>query len=441
VPSAQETQTEQLPRIARTPFYYGWVIVAIAGLASFASAPGQTYTFSVFLDSFIEDLGLSSTYVATLYLFGSLTASGLIIFVGRSLDRFGPRIMLVVAALFLGTGAMVLSRANAPWELFIGFALMRTMGQGALSLIPATMVSIWFVRRRAMALAIMALGGAAASGTFPIYGTTLIDQFGWRTAWIAIAITTWSLLIIPAIIFVRRSPESVGLLPDGDSHERRPGTKTRAARPDDEATHNSTMSEALHSKALWFLILAGTGQSLIATGVMFHQVEIMTSKGLNASVAAGVFGVTAPAAIAGQFLSGYLAGRFPERYLIAIGQFMLMASILMLLVVSAAWQAYVYGALLGLTVGFLMNSMNSIWPAYFGRKHLGSVRGVTNFGMMAAAAIGPLPLAAVVDATGSYTGGILGYLLLPPLCIAAALAAGRPKHQRREPVLAVRTAE
>ena len=105
-------RTESLPRIARTPFYYGWVILAVAALANFTSAPGQTYTFSVFLDSFTGELGLSSTLVATLYLAGSLTAAGMMVFVGRSLDRFGPRVMLVFAALCLGLGALWMWRVT-----------------------------------------------------------------------------------------------------------------------------------------------------------------------------------------------------------------------------------------------------------------------------------------------------------------------------------------
>ena len=295
-----------LPRVARTPFYYGWVILVIAGIGSFASAPGQTYTFSVFQNSFITDLQISSTLVSTLYLFGSLTAAGLMILVGRSLDHFGPRKMLVFSVLFLGLGALWLSQVSTPWQLFLGFAIMRTMGQGALSLIPSTMVSIWFVRKRAMALAFMALGGAVASGIYPFFGATLIEEFGWRNAWVAIAITGWVLLILPAIIFVRTSPESIGLLPDGDpSISPETMQKDRAENKSSQSTEYSwTVKQATRSRTLWLLIFAGSAQSLVGTGVAFQQVSIMTSKDLSIAAAAGVFGIMAPSAIAGQFISG-----------------------------------------------------------------------------------------------------------------------------------------
>jgi MFS family permease len=399
----------------------------VAALANFASAPGQTYTFSVFQGSFIEDLNVSSTAVSTLYLFGSLTAAVMIIFIGRSLDRYGPRRMMVFSVVCLGIGALWLSQVSSLWQLFLGFAIMRTMGQGALSLIPATVVSIWFVRKRPMALALMGLGGAAASGLYPFYGATLIDAFDWRTAWVVIAITGWVLLILPAIIFVRTSPESIGLLPDGDPRNPK-GESPESSQTGDSSEFNWTARQATRSPILWLLTFALAAQSLVGTGVAFQQVSIMTSKDLTIGAAAGVFGIMAPAAIVGQFVAGYFASRFQVRYLVAIGQLGLVVAMIMLLLSSELWQAYAYGIVIGTVQGWLMNLNQVVWPAYFGRRHLGSIRGVANFGTMAAAALGPLPLALSVDQTGSYTIGLIAYMVLPPLCGIAALAAGKPRH-------------
>jgi len=426
-----DAPTVSLPRVARTPFYYGWIVLVIAALGSFASGPGQTFTFSVFQNSFIDDLSLSSTSVSTLYLFGSLTAAGMIIFIGRSLDKYGPRRMMVFAVVCLGLGAMWLSQVNSAWQLFVGFAIMRTMGQGALSLIPATMVSVWFVRKRPMALALMALGGAIASGIYPFYGATLIENFGWRIAWIAIAITGWVLLILPAIVFIRSSPESIGLKPDGDTYKFEKES-AKSKKKSDVIEHNWTVKQAVRSRMMWFLVFAGSAQSLVGTGVAFQQVSIMTSKGLSIGAAAGVFGIMAPSAIAGQFIAGYLASRMPVRYLIAAGQFGLVLAMIMLLRTDQLWQAYAYGVVLGLNQGFLMNLNQVVWPAYFGRKHLGSIKGVANFGMMASAALGPLPLALSIDQTGSYTLGLYAYMALPPLCGIAAILAGNPRSPRRQ---------
>ena len=427
LPNNPPVENVATSRITRTPFYYGWVILFVAALANFTSAPGQTYTFSVFQDSFIEDLNLSSTTISSLYLFGSLTAAVLIMPIGRNLDRFGPRIMLVLVTFLMGLGAFWISNVDYAWQLYIGFAIMRTMGQGALSLIPATVVSVWFVRRRAFALALMALGGATASGVFPIYGATLIQWSDWRTAWIVLGITAWVLLIIPAAIFMRSSPESVGLEPDDGStaieEDKERGNKHR----DLTVAGDWLLSQALRGKVMWLLMLAGAAQSMVGTGVMFHQVSIMSSKGMGTAVSAGVFGVVAPSLIAGQFTAGAATTKFKPRYMLAIGQLGIVVSILLLLSVSEIWHAYVYGIFLGINMGFLMNTNQFVWPEYFGRKNLGSIRGVANFATMAAAALGPLPLALSLDLSGSYSIGLFAYLCVPPICGIAALFAGSPK--------------
>ncbi|MAE79970.1 MAG: MFS transporter, partial [Chloroflexi bacterium] len=181
VPNNQSNPVpNSVPRVAHTPFYFGWVVVAVAALGNFTSAAGQTYTFSVFQESFVVDLNISATSIAGLYLFGSVTAAVLIIFVGRYLDLLGPRVMFVFVTICLALGAFWLSSVSSAWQLYVGFVIMRTMGQGALPLISSNVVSIWFIRKRAIAIAVSALGGSLATGVFPIYSALLIDAVGWR---------------------------------------------------------------------------------------------------------------------------------------------------------------------------------------------------------------------------------------------------------------------
>jgi len=409
-------------RTVRTPFFYGWVILAVAAIANFGSAPGQTYTFSVFLGFFVDDLGLSSTLVSTLYLAGSLTAAVLIIAVGRALDWLGSRLMLVIIGALMGLGAIWMSRVSDAFSLYVGFAVLRTLGQGSLSLIPSTLVSIWFVRRRGRALALMALGGAAALGVFPALANSLVSAYDWRGAWMGIAFIAWALIIPAAAIFARRSPESVGLLPDGDDPGRAPAA--RSSRRTE--TRSFTLRQAMRTRALWLLMLASSAQSLVGTGLGFHQVSLLSDRGMSTATATGVFGVSAPMMIVGQFVSGFLADRFPIRYLIAFAQLLITGAVLLVFIISEPWHAYVYGVALGFGSGFVMNSLLAVWPQYFGREHLGSIRGVSHFATMAAAASGPLPLAAAFDLIGNYTYGLLAYAVLPPLCGIAALMATRP---------------
>ena len=163
----------------RTPFYYGWVILGVAGLAVFSSGPGQTYTFSVFLDPIIEDTGWSRTQITSMYAAGSLTAAGLIILVGRLLDRFGARWVLTAVVILFGFAALWMSQVDSALDLYLGFAAIRTLGQGAMTMVPTTLVAIWFVRRRAQATSLAVIGGAVSAATLPIVAHLLISRYGW----------------------------------------------------------------------------------------------------------------------------------------------------------------------------------------------------------------------------------------------------------------------
>jgi hypothetical protein len=97
--------------------------------------------------------------------------------------------------------------------------------------------------------------------------------------------------------------------------------------------------------------------------------------------------------------------------------------------ISAPWMAFVYAMLLGAGQGFGMNTITVIWPNYYGRAHLGSIRGVAMMSMMAFAAIGPLPFSALFEMTGSFGLAVFVFLALPMLCAVLALLATRPVQQ------------
>ena len=108
-----------------------------------------------------------------------------------------------------------MSLINHPVHLYLGFAGIRTLGQGSLTLIPTTLVAIWFIRLRGRATALTTLGMGASTAAFPPLIHWLVSDYGWRDAWIVLGILVCAVLLLPSLLLVRRSPESVGLLPDG----------------------------------------------------------------------------------------------------------------------------------------------------------------------------------------------------------------------------------
>ena len=412
--------------VNRFPFFYGWIILVVSALGIFVSGPGQTYVVSIFVDSFIEDLGMSRTLVSGLYTAGSLTAAVGVIVVGRLLDRYGGRTVLTAVAILFGLAALWMSRVSEPIHLFVGFMAIRALGQGSLTMVSTTLVSIWFVRKRGRAIALTSLASPLSQAAFPPLVFLLIANLGWRNAWVVLAFVIWGALLAPFALLLRRSPEAVGLRPDGDPAPVRDSagrTQTSIIQQEDEWT----LSEAMRTLTFWMLLFSGLSMSLVGTALAFHHVSLLGSKGLDAGLAAAVLGFIAPMALIGTFTAGFLADRIPGRYVLAGAQVIFVLGMLWTTVISAPWHAFVYGGALGLSQGLLMTTSVVIWPSYFGRKHLGSIRGVATTAMVASSALGPLPFGILFDLTGDYNSAILGFLGLPIACGLAALLALPPR--------------
>ena len=299
--------------IGRLPFFYGWVVLGVASLAMFASGPGQTYSVSIFVDPIIEDLGWSRTLVSGLYTAGSLTAAMLMVFIGHMLDRHGARTMMMIVVVAFGLAVAAMSLVNHPIHLYLGFVAIRTLGQGSLTLIPTTLIAIWFVRRRGRAMALTALGMAASTAAFPPVIHWLISDFGWREAWVVLGIAAWVLLLLPVGLLVRRSPESVGLLPDGGPEMTPTFTGAGPAR---QTEVSWSLAEALRTRTFWLLLAAMSSPSLISTALTFHHISLMGSRGVDPGTAAAVLSVVAPSVLVGAFTdpSGSSSGTGPEHH-------------------------------------------------------------------------------------------------------------------------------
>lgn len=421
--------------ITSTPFYYGWVILVVAGITHFTSAPGQTYVVSIFLEPMIDDMGWSRTIFSGLYTAGSMTAALFMVAVGKALDRFGARKTLAILCVLMGFAAIWMSGVDAKWKLYVGFAALRTIGQGSFGLVATTMISTWFVRMRGRATALSSLGGAASMTAFPFVVHLLIESLGWRQAWTTLGISVWVLLLVPVIVLIRRSPEDIGVLPDGDqihkSSEKISGSERIPAIENELLGKSASepseihfkLSEALRTRSLWMLVFSSIALPLIMTGLMFHHVSILGSKGLSPALAAGTMGLFGPLMLVANLGGGYLSDRMPNRFLLAAGQAILVITMLWAMTIETAWQAVFYIVLASLSVGLVGTTNTVIWANYFGRRYLGSIRGFATTIMVAFSAMGALPFGIIYDRSESYDTAILILLVLPVFaCIFSLLA-------------------
>lgn len=417
------------------PIFYGWIILPVASLAMFISGPGQTYSFSVFIDPMRQALGLTQTEIATIYTAGSLTASVMLILMGMVLDRIGARVMLAIIGILFGLASFWMAQVSNTLELFVGFTFMRLLGQGTLGLIATTLVAVWFIRLRGRVTSMVSLGGAISQGIFPPLIVGLIAAFEWRMTWAILGFIILITLVLPALLLVRKSPESTGLLPDGDRNI--PDAADASAdrnRKDKEV--NYSPQEVLRTHTFWFLLIATSSNSLVSTALTFNNNSFFASKGLDNTVAASIFPAMAIMVLIGNVVAGFLSDKYPNRYLLAMAQFNLALPLIWSFVIVSQSHALIYGALLGFAGGFAMTTGVVIFANYYGRQYLGSIRGITTTASVGAAALGPMPFAFLFDLTGGYTVPMQVFLILPALCVFCALAA-KPPQKGDKPLTAV----
>ena len=385
--------------IERTPFFYGWVVLAAGTFGMMMTTPGQTLGVSVFLDRIIADLGVSRSLVSLLYTVGTVTGSFLLPFVGRFIDRRGPRMAVVLIAGFFALACGYMGLVGNLAMLLIGFVLIRGLGQGSLSLVSQHVVNLWFVRRRGLAVGLTGLGMAAATAFFPMIIQGLIGAYGWRHAYALLGLLV-ALTILPvgALLF-RSRPEAYGMTPDGG--------RLGAPRAAPVAEASYTLAEARRTRTFWIFVAGNTLVSALTTGLVFHHFSIMAADGLSRGLAAQVFVPFGAMTAASNVLAGALMDRMPPRFLLA-GMLLAQAGTLVLAALLTPGMVLLYGAVLGATMGIKGGVQGAVYAYYFGRTHLGAVKGTASTIGVAGTAVGPLLFALTEAASGSYVPVLLG---------------------------------
>lgn len=365
--------------------------------------PGQTVGVSVFLDAIIADLGLGRSTVSAAYTVGTLVASLSLPFIGRHIDRVGPRKAVVAIAILFALACAFMGLVAGFITLLIGFTLLRGFGQGALSLVSVHSINIWFVRRRGMAVGLAGLGFAAATAVLPIGFDRLMAGVGWRWAYAILGLAVLGIMVPVGGGLFRGRPELYGQLPD------RPHG---ADQGDDRAEIHYRLDEARRTITFWLYVTGGFLTAAFGTGLVFHHFSIVGQNGMGRPVAALMFvGYGVVAAIA-TLTTGFLIDRVPPRFLLALTLGLMGAAMLSASSVATTGAVIGYGVVLGGMQGMNQAIQSTVYGHYFGRLHFGSIKGMATTIMVAGTAAGPLLLAFGFDLNGSYQ---------PVLWIAATL--------------------
>ena len=394
-------------------FFYGWIIVGIANIGIFSSGPGQSHTFSVFVEPISQDLELSSASIASAYGLATLIAAFLLPYMGKIIDRYGARVSLIIISIILGISCIFFGAASNFLMLTVGFGFLRFFGQGSLMLGCANLVSQWFDSKRGFAMSLMALGFGMSMAIHPPVSQFLIDQYGWKYAWIILGISTWIIMVPALFILAWNNPENIGLKPDGIK-------KSNFKNDEVEAIEGLNLTEALKENSFYILAAMWFGMAMLVTTLHFYQVTILTNQGITTEFAASLFTVSAFAMVVFMPLVGKFFDNFPTKYVLATG--LLINSISLISITYSSSDAYslFYAVSFGINNAFSMTMFGYIWPRYFGRKHLGSIQGTGQMIGVIGASLGPLPVGFAIDYLGSSLITIR-YLSVYPIIMAVII--------------------
>jgi MFS family permease len=395
-----------MPRPRR--LFYGWWIVIIGCVLD--AVKGGTYNtgFTLYFLPVLTEMRLSRAATSLPFSLAKLESALEGPFVGYLIDRFDLRVMLVLGTVLAGLGFVLLSFTHSYLLFLLVFIGPVTTGfQIGFNHATLAAVNHWFRRKRGLAMSIVQTGQAIGGVViFPLVALAVLT-LGWRTA--ALLSGLGVLLLLPLVLLVRRSPESMGLRPDGEwEPSRRPATEV-GAHPLDHGPE-FTAREALRSPTFWLLAGFHGLRNIPYSGVTVHLVPLLVWKGLDQPTAAFFVGVTALCTVIVRPLTGWLGDRRSKQNIGALGV-LLGALGLAVLTYSdgALWSLLAFAILFSFGDG--INSVTwALGGDFFGRTHFATIRGW--IGMLQSLASMPAAVFTgwIYDQTQSYTYALIPFI-------------------------------
>lgn len=403
----------------KPPLYYGWNIVGIAFFVDFIAVGFFFYSYGVFFKALAVEFGGSRLDVSIGITLVNVVGAIIAPTIGRALDRFPIRNVILFGCINLTFGFMLLSFIESQWQLYLILATFIAVGAAAMGgLSTAKLVTNWFITKRGTALGIATMGISLSGVAMPLISAVLIESFGWRTGFMVYGIVTLALVLPIVMRYVVDEPDHIGLLPDN-----KPKNKTYIPAPQIQWRTR----QALTNKNFWLIVLTFGLLFCCMGATLTHMVPRVTDMGFSLTEAAPVLSFGAAAGVFGKVIYGWITDHYNAKWAIwaAIAS-QLVGQIILL-------NADTYGLLIagstifGFGMGGIVPIHGSIVSALFGQAGFGYIMGLMRPAMMPIMVTG-IPFAGwIFDTTGQYD---LAFEVFLGLYLIAAVAIGFVEHNR-----------
>jgi MFS family permease len=391
-------------RLARLPFFYGWVLVAVAFVTMAVGVNART-SFSLLFPAILDEFGWDRGVTAGAFSFGFLMSAVITPTAGRIMDRRGPLPVIELGVAMMAAGLLLATLVREPWQLYLTLGALVGGGVNCLAYTGQSLyLPNWFVRRRGLALSIAFSGVGIGSVTILPWLQWLIETAGWRYACGALGVLVL-VVLAPINLFARRRPEDLGLQPDGSSVgdvARRKGDNI----VDREWTETDwTLRRAARTGRFWWIAVGYFCALFSWYAVQVHQTKYLTEIGFSPGLAAWALGLVSLVAVPGQIALGHLSDRIGREWVWAIGNFgFVLCCLLLVLLGEAPSPALLWLMVIAQgTLGYGLTSVMGPIPAeIFEGRHYGSIFGTVMLAAITGGAAGPLAAGVIHDISGSY---------------------------------------
>ena len=392
---------------ARLPFFYGWVIVAVAFVTMAVGVNART-AFSLLFPSILDEFGWDRGVTAGAFSFGFLVSAVLSPFIGRLMDHRGPRVVIEIGVAAMTAGLLLATLVRQPWHLYATLGMLVGAGGNCLGYTAhAFFLPNWFVRRRGLAMSVAFSGVGAGSIIMLPWLQTIIGRDGWRAACWVMGILVLALLA-PLNLLLKRGPEELGLEPDGDRYSRNAGAASRTTNVVDPAwvAVDWTLVRALRTARFWWIAVGYATGMFAWYAVQVHQTKYLVEIGFSPTDAAWALGFVSLVAVPGQIGLGHLSDRIGREWVWTVGSLGFAVCYLALLLMAhtpTPTLLYIMVASQGM-LGYSLTSVIGAIPAeIFEGRHYGTIFGTLMLAAIGGGAMGPWVAGLLHDATGAYT--------------------------------------
>jgi MFS family permease len=415
----------------RLPFFYGWVIVAITMMAGFLAAGVSNITMAVVLKPISDDLGWSRTLTAAAITLGSVSGGLVSPLFGPIVDRLGPRYLLPLGGALVGLLSVGVSFSTEPWQFYATFVPARALTEFLLcGMIAFTAVANWFHLKRPRVMGLVAMATPLGSAALSLVYQFFVTHYGWRSAFLALGIGLWLFVVIPGLLFLRRQPEDLGLLPDGVAPADQPSLVFEKSQETDERESSWERGDAVRTAAFWLLVASGFLAAIGTGGSAFHTAAYFTDRRIAPAVAASAVSVMALCGALGNGLWGALAERISARGLNVVTMLFAAGSVAFLTGVDGAAGAFVFAVLFGANARGAAVLTQILIARYFGRRSFGAISSILDPFHKGGLGLGALFAGVAFDYFGSYR--VIFFIFMAGYMLSALLVflARRPAPRR-----------